>query len=1102
MATAHAFSPLVVIGSSAGGIEALSALVATLPAEFPAPLVLAQHLDPTRPSHLEEILRRHSPLPVRTVNELAHLEPGVIFVVPANQHVEITNSTLSLRPDAEGRSKPSVDLLFSSAAAAYGEQLIAVVLTGTGSDGAAGAMAVKQAGGTVIIQDPLTSAYPGMALAVAPTAVDIAAPLEQIGALLVDLLAGRGVPAATDEQRALERFLQELRQRHGLDFTQYKPATILRRLQRRILATGTKTLDGYRVYLASHPQEAQLLTNSLLIKVTEFFRDPDLFRYLQEVVVPELITSARTHEQTIRCWSAGCATGEEAYSLAILLAEALGEDLDAFSVRLFATDADPDAVAFARQGSYPERALAKLPEELVERYFTYEQDRFVVTKRLRTITVFGQHDLAQRAPFPRMDLVLCRNVLIYFTAELQQRTLRLFTYALRDGGIMVLGKSESPGSLAPYFQQQHKQLKVYRRQGERLLLPPATFAPPAPLTRAVVPPSRTSERQPAPPPPPGDDLAPEAVLQTLPVGVVVVDRHYDIASINLAARRLLAIHRPAQSEDLLHLVPASLALPLRAAIDRALHEGEASVPEEVALDPLTPGGPPTLQVEVYPQRNDQTPGAGRRVVVVVQEITQHVEERRALQQQVQTLGTDLASARQEARTLEAMNRRLEERNRHLLQTNDELTSTNEELHASNQEILLGAEEAQAAVEEVETLNEELQASNEELETLNEELQATIEELNTTNDDLAARSQELQRLTQTREYERARLEAILMSMEDALLVVNRAGMMLLTNAAYARMFGHADAQFEARDADGQPLPRAETPQQRATQGQAFTQEFTLGAAAGEWRYYEATGRSIPHEDLGGVLVIRDITERSLHRLQDRFMALAGHELRTPLTVLQGTLQVLLKAIATEPESRALAERALVQCRRLTRLVDELLDATRLQYDRYALQREPVELQRLVAEAIEAIRLTAPRPSIHLAAPEVPLVLQADSGRLHQIVLNLLTNALTHAPTSERIDVRVWPEDHEARLQVQDYGQGIPAADLPTLFERFYQGSSQGRHAGNGLGLGLYITKQLVLAHGGHITVESVEGHGTTFSVSLPLLPGANQAGGTADPSSAG
>ncbi len=1008
MSTSHPVSQLVVIGSSAGGIEALSTLVATLPAEFPAPLVLAQHLDPTRPSHLEEILARRSRLQVRTVSELAQLEPGVIFVVPANQHVEILDGTLRLRAEAQSRSKPSVDLLFSSAAAAYGEHLIAVILSGTGSDGATGASLVKQVGGTVIVQDPRTSAYPGMVLAVAPTSIDIAAPLEQLGPLLVDLLTGRGVPAEADEKRELERLLHEVRQRHGLDFTQYKPATLRRRVQRRILATGTEHLEGYRAYLASHPQEAPLLANSLLIKVTEFFRDPDLFRYLQEQVVPELIAYARAHEQTIRCWSAGCATGEEAYSLAILLAEALGEELEAFEVRLFATEADLDAVAFARQGSYPDQALSKLPEDLIARYFTHENDRFIATKRLRALTIFGQHDLAQRAPFPHLDLVLCRNVLIYFTPELQQRTLRLFTYSLRDEGILVLGKSESLGALAPFYQPQHKRHKVYRRQGERLLIPPATFVPlPAAQVRSLVPKAAAGERPPATVP--ASPQPSEGLLLTLPVGVVVVDRHYDIGFLNLAARTLLAIHQPALGEDLIHLVPTRLAQPLREAIDQAFRERGTTAPEELALDPVAPGMLPTLEITASFQRTNQAPVAEGSVVVVVQDITQQIEQRRALEHQVQTANAERGQARQEARELEAMNQRLRDTNRQLVEANHELTRSNEELRTNNQELLLGAEEAQSSVEEVETLNEEYQASNEELETVNEELQATIEELNTTNDDLAARSQELQQLNQTREYERARLEAILMSMGDALLVVNRAGQLLLTNAAYVQMFGHAEALLEARDATGLLLAAETTPQQRATQGEAFTLEFTRSTETGEWRSYEAKGQPIDHAELGGVVSIRDITERSLQRLQDQFLTMASHELRSPLTVLHGNLQRLVKVLPADPEEgpavRRYAKLALAQCRRLTRLVNELLDVQRLQSGKYTLQRERVDLGQLVAESIEALNRNEPSQRIYFQMPQVPLLIQGDAGRLHQIVLNLVTNALTSGPPSQRVDVRL-------------------------------------------------------------------------------------------------
>ena len=1126
MAATSSVSHLVVIGSSAGGIEALSTLVATLSPEFPAPLVLAQHLDPTRPSHLEEILARRSRLPVRTISDHARLEPGIIFVVPANQHVEITNGTLHLRPEAEGRSKPSVDLLFSSAAAAYGERLIAVILTGTGSDGAVGATAAKEAGGTVLVQDPLTSAYPGMALALPPTAVDIVAPLERIGPLLTDLLTDRGHAKESGEKRALEGLLQELRVRYGLDFTQYKQATLLRRVQRRILATATQTLDGYRTYLSSHPQEAPLLTNSLLIKVTEFFRDPGMFRYLQDVIAPELLAYARTHEQTLRCWSAGCATGEEAYSLAIVLAEALGAERDEFQVRIFATDADPDAVAFARQGIYPAKALAKLPPELVARYFTLENDTAIANKRLRAMVVFGQHDLAQRAPFPRMDLVLCRNVLIYFTPELQQRTLRLFTYALRQDGLLVLGKAETLGALAPFFQSQHKQHHIYRRQGERVLLPPATYSP-LPTTSVREARKRSSVRDRRPAAADGEPPLPEEVLLSLPVGVVVVNHHYDIQSINLTARRLLEIHRSAQGEDLIHLVQASLSLPLRVLIDRAFRERETTAPEEVTLEPVLPGVPPTLRFIAHPYRSGQTPEPGGVVVVLVEEITASVEARRMLQEQLQTASAELERVQREAKeaqerirldaaqaleevkrataqereqvrqqaTSEATQRdaqiqRLVDANRQLLEANQELTRNQEDLRLSNQELLLGAEEAQASVEEVETLNEEYQASNEELETLNEELQATIEELNTTNDDLAARSQELQQLVQTREYERARLEAILRSMGDALLVVNQAGVSLLTNTAYARMFGHADAQVAADDPEGQLLPAEATPQQRAARGETFLLEFTLTTASGKRHYYEATGQPIAHEDLGGVVVIRDITERSLHRLQDQFMALASHELRSPLTALQGSLQLLLKGLPTELDgalaTRKLAETALAQCRRLARLIEELLDATRLQYGKYSLRLERVDLEPLVAQVIAEVQLNAPRPPIRFDPPGVPLAIQGDAGRLQQILLNLLTNAHTHATISERIDVRLRQVEHEAILQVQDEGPGIAAEQLPHLFERFYQGPGNKWREGGGLGLGLYITKELVLAHRGRITVESVQGQGTTFTLAFPVL----------------
>jgi two-component system, chemotaxis family, CheB/CheR fusion protein len=360
---------LVVVGSSAGGIEALSVLVSTLPGAFPAPVLIAQHLDPRRPSHLGEILARKTQLPVITVEDRSKLEPGSIYVVPANRHVDVTDHEVRLtETPGEARPMPSIDRVISTAAEKFGEQTIAVILTGTGSDGAEGARRVKAAGGTVVVQDPATAEYPSMPGSLAPTTIDIVAAVGAIGPLLMDLVSGTREPAQPEEERLLVAFLDDLRDRTGIDFTTYKRPTILRRLQRRMVATSQPRLTDYIRYVAKHPEEYQRLTSSFLIKVTEFFRDPELFDKVRDQILPEIIAKRRsTHE--LRVWSAGTATGEEAYSLAILIHEALRDEVEQWTIRVFATDLDGDAVAFGRRGVYAASSLEHVPRDIIERHF-------------------------------------------------------------------------------------------------------------------------------------------------------------------------------------------------------------------------------------------------------------------------------------------------------------------------------------------------------------------------------------------------------------------------------------------------------------------------------------------------------------------------------------------------------------------------------------------------------------------------------------------------------------------------------------------------------------------------------------------------------------
>ena len=1140
---------LVVVGSSAGGIEALSTLVATLPADFSAPLVLAQHLDPHHLSHLGEILARRSPLPVRTVLDHERLEPGVVYVVPSNRHAEISDHMVrvSANDPAEKGPKPSVDRLLTSAAHAYGEQLIAVILTGTGSDGAAGARAVKAAGGAVIIENPATAAYPGMPESLAPTTVDFVSDLEHIAPLLQDLLSGVQTLMPPEAEDLLLALLAQVREQTGMDFSHYKRPTILRRLQRRMVATGTRQVADYAAYLAQHAEEGGRLVASFLINVTEFFRDPAFYTALRERVLPDLIAYARTQGNVLRIWSAGCATGEEPYSVAILVAEALADELSQFAVQIFATDLDEDALAFARRGIYPAAALASVPEDLQARAFTPLLDgSYEIAPGIRALVTFGQHDLGQRAPFPRIDLVLCRNVLIYFTLELQRRALQLFAFALREGGYLALGKAETASPLATYFMPTDERLKLYRRGSERILPPIARVKAASAhgttethAARRRVAGGSESATASAPPAQRSPRPAQATDSSTLPVnerlgrivmearvGAVVVDQRYDIQIINVEAIRLLGIYAPATGQDLLHVTQGIPIAPVRTVLDATFHRTDQSAGQTstTVIAQAMHGEQRHVQITCHPHisKRDKTASADLEpapdlALMLVSDVTDLVQRQQAVAEVSARAQADEILAHtsgqgdveqrylnqvEENTRLRAQVEELSTLNHTLLAANQQLVEANVNLRSANEDLLVGREEAEAGVEEIKTLNEEMQATNEELVTVNEELEATVEELHTANEDLTARSGELQRLTdsleqhhQASEAARAQLEAILLSMGDALMVVDATGAVVLTNAAYARMFGRADAVVQAEDATGQPMEPKLQLQRRATAGGPFSMQFAAISPDGVRRWFEATGEPITLDGArqGGVVTIRDITERRLRLMQEEFLALATHELRSPVTSLLIGLQMLTKKPVSEMKGsdyQTTLRMALRQGQRLRVLINDLLDVNRVQQGKLQLHLAPVDLVLLVADAVEAAQFDAQGQQVVFDHSAEPIVVLGDATRLEQIIINLLTNAIKYAPHTQRIDVHLQRVDGahggEAEIQVRDYGSGISAFDLPQLFTRYFQSARTGGDVVEGLGLGLFITKELVTAHGGSITASSVVGQGAIFTVRLPLV----------------
>ena len=769
---------LVVVGSSAGGVSALSVLVNTLSPDFPAPLVLAQHLDPQRASHLASILERQSKLPIMTVaEELATpMQPGTIYVVPANRHVIIEDSTVRLESDHASRPIPSVDRLLSSAAKAYGEHLIAVILTGSGSDGAAGAVDVKEAGGVVIIQNPKTAPYPSMPQSLPPTVVDHVVEIEQIGPLLSDLLRGiRLLPEKVEDP--LRDLLTHVSQHANMDFRSYKPSTILRRISRRMAIVHAHNLRDYTDYLRAHPEEVTELVRAFLINVTGFFRDREAFEFLKDFVAPELLERGHENGRVLRAWSAGCSTGEEPYSIAILLAEVLGSEISEWNIKIFATDLDDEAVGFARRGLYPTKLLGDLPAGYSERYFERIDHGHRVSKSLRQMVIFGTQDLTRGIPFPRMDLVVCRNLLIYLKPELQQDILDLFAYSLHQtAGYLFLGKAETARPSKATFDLINKKWKVYRCVNGPMTLPSqgkpmnARHAEWQAISRRLDVTEKTGER--------GDEITPlrrinEVMFRYLPVGIAIIDRAYRIVTVNAAARRLLSIRDLAAEQDFLHTARGLPYTQVRQAIDAAFTDHSTATLSDIESES---GTGRFLTLTIMPAHVDDA--VIELAIITVTDTTESVVTKRRLE--------DVQS--EQSKILEELGTS----NKRLTSMNTELQEANEELQSANEELMLTQEELQATNEEFEATNEELQATNEELETNNEELQATNEELQTTNDELTARSSELQETARELANARERLNFMVRQFPYWVMVARGPKLEVESySARYAIMFGDKD-----------------------------------------------------------------------------------------------------------------------------------------------------------------------------------------------------------------------------------------------------------------------------------------------------------------------
>ena len=726
---------VVGIGASAGGLEALKLLLPNLPAKANLTYVIAQHLDPKHRSMLVGLLAGSTPMKVMEIKHGQEVSPGEIYLCPPGKNVTIAAGKLKLsNPTAPIGPKPSVDYFFTSLAEDKGENAVGIILSGTGSDGAGGIRALKAGGGITIVQDPATSKFNGMPQsAISTRHVDLVLPPEKIGLELIEITRHpRGNFLTLQEGEVpddMHRILRMLLARTGADFADYKVNTLERRIKRRMAIHKLDTLPDYLAYLEKSANELDLLQQDILISVTAFFRDEEAFRSL-ESALKGLIESKNPGDD-IRIWIAGCASGEEPYSIAILLDRLLGARKSEFHIQIFGTDLDEDAILRARKGIYPDSSIAEVDEAILERYFSRVESSFQVVKGIREMVVFAKQNMLKDPPFSRLDLISCRNVLIYFQARVQKRLLPMFHYVLNPGGYLFLGKSESIGEFADLFEPLNKRWKVFRRKGT---LPSSQQG-----LQDYFPTTRYQPNMEAFKPekaPTIKDLIHSAIMEVYSPCGVLIDERLQLRHVLGDVDPYLRL-RPGDADlNIVNLARDELRLDVRTLVYKAARERLPLRSGRLRM----PGKEGDRAINIHVRPLVQADPANGALLVLFEE---------------DLLPSDVPAFTAEAGSEDPRLRELEEE---LAMTRERLQTTVEELETANEEL-------QSLNEELQSANEELQSSNEELETANEELQSTNEELTTVNEELQVKSAELAAANTD-------MENILGSVGDPLLVVDK------------------------------------------------------------------------------------------------------------------------------------------------------------------------------------------------------------------------------------------------------------------------------------------------------------------------------------------
>jgi two-component system CheB/CheR fusion protein len=1076
--------------------------------------VLVQHLDPRHESILAELLSQATKMPVSEAKGDVQVEPNRVYVIPPSQDIGIVDGMLKLVPRSQtGLPHMPIDYFLRTLAELQGSQGIGVVLSGTATDGTLGLKAIKAEGGIAFAQDPISAQFDGMPnSAIAAGCVDFILTPEGIAKELTRLgrhpymaagepraLSGRApAPSREEEDRAsLNKIFALLRKCSGADFGAYKKTTLRRRIARRMVVNRIETLEAYARHLEGDASEIHALYQDCLITVTSFFRDPAVFEALREQVFP-LLLKDRAADAPIRVWVPGCATGEEVYSIAICLLERAGELASNPSVQIFASDLSESALEKARAGLYLANIAQDVSAERLQRFFTKVDGHYQISKTVREACVFARHDVAKDPPFSRMDLISCRNVLIYMEPRLQERVFATFHYALNPGGFLVLGTSESVGAASAFLAPLDEKRRIYSRkktagpahprftagvfraEGQAKLTPP--------MLRAAVPPEIPTE-------------ADRMLLARYAPASVVVDDGLEILEFRGDTHPFLEHGGGQASLNLIRMARKSLLLELRQTIQEARRKNAPARKEGLRI--RYRGQLRELNLEVLPLK-----GAAEHCLLVVFETlaaprnraggSAPSKSRAAGNRESTRLRQELAQA---AQTLRAV---MEEHDAAL-----------EELQSSNEEAVSSNEELQSVNEELQTAKEEVQSANQELATLNRELQERNVQLGQANDALKSSGEEIQRALDL-------ANAIVSTVRGPLLIMDGELRVEQANRAYYDTF-----LVRREETEGRPLYELgdgqwDFPSLRTALGEVLPKDSSFDDFEVDREFPGIGQRSMclnarrlrnePGRSERILLAIEDRTELKrvqqerealltleqvararaevADHLKDEFVATVSHELRGPLTAMVGWMHILTSG--EEKLDPAMLASGLAAINRgikaQARLIADLLDHSRMVTGKVQIIPRLIDLATLAEAAVESVRTAAKAKDITLEVwrdPRAAIIL-GDRDRMQQVLWNLVSNAVKFTPQGGKVQVWVGRVGNSVHLRITDTGQGIREDFLPHVFERFRQADSSARRSQPGLGLGLAIVRQLVELHGGTVEAQSAgEGTGATFTMILPI-----------------